>query len=292
MFYDTYQTCEPFCAAGYTTNGNQDKHCEKCDPSCASCAENGEVGDKAKCIDCAEDHPFRKSMTQTCLKECTLGLFQSTDSSCSECRDPCEGCTGTPTSCTSCHKDSSLAYLFESACISDCIPGYVSIDNVCTKCNAPCSTCQGTADTCVDCDGVDDKRFLYRDTCYSDCPAGSTKNLETLSCFACVDGCDLCDLNDANHCIKCSKPQLAYHGECIDACPDGYAPNEDKSACRPWQLSDLGILPYPFLIAAAIGIVICLFGLMRRRAYLRHGKMAWMSPQNTLTCIIVVIAPL
>lgn len=147
------------------------------------------------------------------------------------------------------------------------------MDNICVKCETPCATCIDNPNKCVDCDGVDDKRFFFRDTCWKDCPAGSTKDLAQLTCFACEPGCDLCQLNDSSKCMKCSSPKVAYQGECVDECPDGFAPNEDGSACRPWQLSDLGTLPYPFLIAAAIGIVICLFGLMRRRAYLRHGKM-------------------
>lgn len=54
----------------------------------------------------------------------------------------------------------------------------------------------------------------------------------------------------------------------------------------------MGTVPFPFLIAAAISIVICLFGLMRKRAYLLHGKMHLMSPQHTLTCIVIALAPL
>jgi hypothetical protein len=78
----------------------------------------------------------------------------------------------------------------------------------------------------------------------------------------------------------------------LTACPPGWHPNEDITACRPWQLSDLGTLPYPFLIAAVVGAVVCSLGMMKKRAYILHGKMAKYSPQNTLTCLIVIIAPL
>jgi small-conductance mechanosensitive channel len=90
---------------------------------------------------------------------------------------------------------------------------------------------------------------------------------------------------------------LVYDNVCVDECPSGFAtagmvPNEDGTACRPWQLSDMGWFPFPFLIAAAIFTIICLFGIMKREAYLYKGKATWRSPQNTLTCIIVCLAPL
>lgn len=50
------QTCRPTCELGYTSNGNPEKVCEACDESCKTCRDNGVVGDKSKCIDCADDH--------------------------------------------------------------------------------------------------------------------------------------------------------------------------------------------------------------------------------------------
>lgn len=71
MFYPNLtQTCRPTCELGYTSNGHPEKNCEKCDVSCRTCRDNGEVGDLSKCIDCADDHPFRISLTDICQKEC------------------------------------------------------------------------------------------------------------------------------------------------------------------------------------------------------------------------------
>ena len=103
MFYPNLtQTCRPTCELGYTSNGHPDKNCEKCDESCRTCRDNGEVGDKSKCIDCADDHPFRISLTDICQKECNSVQFQSTPKSCSPCKSPCLGCFGTEANCTSC----------------------------------------------------------------------------------------------------------------------------------------------------------------------------------------------
>jgi hypothetical protein len=68
----------------------------------------------------------------------------------------------------------------------------------------------------------------------------------------------------------------------VDVCPEdptkpGYPmlPDEDEKACRPWNICDLGRIYYPFLIIAVIFIIIILFGLMKKRAILYQGKMAY-----------------
>ena len=132
--------------------------------------------------------------------------------------------------------------------------------------------------SCDSCDGTGETKFTYQNKCYKDCPAGSAPNSETLSCFACLPGCDLCDINNQTKCLKCTTPTLAYDGECLTECPDGWHKNDDETACRPWQLGDLGTLPYPFLIMFTVLSIFCLFGMMRKRAYLSHGKMATFSP--------------
>ena len=133
---------------------------------------------------------------------------------------------------------------------------------------------------------------MFDSTCWTDCPAGTTPNNEKLTCLKCKDDCDLCQLDDDSKCLKCKKPKIAHEGVCLEQCPDGFAPDETGQACRPWQLSDLGIIYYPWLLAALIGTLVSCFGIMRRRAVIFRGKIWMMSPQNTLTCIIVVIAPL
>jgi hypothetical protein len=138
---------------------------------------------------------------------------------------------------------------------------------------------------------------LYEKRCYETCPKGTGPDAVSNTCFKCNDGCDLCEKEERDVCLTCTPPTLVYEGKCVDECPGPFGPggivaNEDKTSCRPWQLSDMGWIPFPFLIAAAIFTIICLFGMMKRKAYLSKGKMAMKSPQNTLTCIIVALAPL
>lgn len=210
------QTCRPTCELGYSSNGTVNKQCAKCDPSCLTCRDNGNPGDVKQCIDCALDHPFRISLTDTCLKQCILGMYQSTNSSCSFCKAPCEGCSGTEATCTSCVRSSAIPNLFVNQCIDKCPQGYVSMDGVCTKCTSPCALCSGTPDGCDTCDGTGGTKFVHKKKCYADCPAGTGPDAETLTCFPCLAGCDLCDIVDKSKCLKCTAPTLVHNGVCVD----------------------------------------------------------------------------
>lgn len=135
--------------------------------------------------------------------------------------------------------------------------------------------------------------FLYEKRCYADCPPGTGPDADTLTCFPCLDGCDLCDIKNKTKCLKCTAPTVVYQSECVSECPEGWVVDENGIACREWWLGDLKpLLWFPFLITGLIFTIICLFGLMKKQAYLSHGKMATRSPQNTLTCIIIALAPL
>lgn len=183
-------------------------------------------------------------------------------------------------------------------CLGNCPKTYLDVDGKCTKCASPCMECAGAIDKCISCDAsISNSIYLYEEMCYSTCPRGTGPDNDKNTCFKCNPGCDLCDIKDIDKCLTCTRPTLVFDGKCVDECPSGFAtagmvPNEDGTACRPWQLSDMGWIPFPFLIAAAIFTIICLFGMMKRKAYLHKGKMATKSPQNTLTCIIIVLAPL
>lgn len=144
MFYPNgTQTCRPYCDSGYTTNGSPNLQCEACDPSCATCQDSRTVGDVKECTKCSETHPVRLSRTNTCLKECELGMFLSTNATCAFCKEPCEGCAGKDSSCTKCFQNTKLSNLFFDRCIETCPVGFVSVDGVCLKCESPCATCTG-----------------------------------------------------------------------------------------------------------------------------------------------------
>lgn len=172
------------------------------------------------------------------------------------------------------------------------------MNGICEKCQLPCAECAGTTQDCVTCDSsISRAIFKYEKRCYAECPEGTGPIPAENSCFKCQPGCDLCSYEDEGVCLSCTPPALVYKGKCVAECPGpngpgGIVANEDNTSCRPWQLSDWGWVPFPFLICAAIFTTICLFGMSKRRAFVEKGKVITRPRQNTLTCIIVALAPL
>lgn len=115
--------------------------------------------------------------------------------------------------------------------------------------------------------------LLYDHDCFFTCPAGTVPNYETSLCVPCLgDGCDLCKLDDREICISCNNETVLFEGKCISTCPNGMVEDYETHACREWQLSDLGVIYFPFLICASIFICVVLFGKSRRKAVLVKGK--------------------
>lgn len=107
-----------------------------------------------------------------------------------------------------------------------------------------------------------------------------------------MSGCELCPLENTEICLTCISPLYVHEGVCVPECPENFVVNDDKSACRNATLADLGILYFPFLIAALIFTIVILFGKCKKKAILVKGKVEKISYQSSITCIIVFIAPL
>ena len=104
--------------------------------------------------------------------------------------------------------------------------------------------------------------------------------------------CQLCPLEATDTCIICVAPLYVFEAKCVPECPEGFVVNDDHSACRNSTLADLGILYFPFLIAALIFTIVILFGKCKKKAILVKGKVQKVSYQSSITCILVFIAPL
>lgn len=99
--------------------------------------------------------------------------------------------------------------------------------------------------------------------------------------------CELCDVENTKVCRKCVRPYLLNDdGICVSSCPGGYKMNSDETACIPVTINDIGILPFPFLIAAFFGCLIAVFGKCKKKP----GRTKFISTQNTITCFIIIIA--
>lgn len=68
--------CKPKCEDGWTTNGNKELICQKCDPTCATCEDDGDVGDRKKCTSCAPATPKLFSKLSECTAECGDGRYE------------------------------------------------------------------------------------------------------------------------------------------------------------------------------------------------------------------------
>lgn len=181
-------TCAISCDPGYTSNGGnpQDGYfCVKCNPSCATCEDEGNVGDKDKCVTCNPTHPFLVQKTKKCEKSCGRGLYEikpdvtqladkNFTKACDLCELPCADCTGNRLNCTACDAASNVSGLFifnpnlqptgpqepnRGTCLSKCPFGYYldktnPTDHVCKKCSSPCATCEGSGVNCKSCDGT------------------------------------------------------------------------------------------------------------------------------------------
>jgi hypothetical protein len=77
----------------------------------------------------------------------------------------------------------------------------------------------------------------------------------------------------------------------LAVCPEDYKPNKGD-ACVKAGFDDLGFIYFPFLIAAFVVCVICIFGLMKKKARIVKGKRQLYSSQNTPVAILALIAPL
>ena len=154
---------------------------------------------------------------------------------------------------------------------------------------SPCQNCLNTVNYCISCDGSEDRRYLFSNACYAVCPLNSSPvdTEDFLTCISCHDAaCELCDAEDTKICKRCAPGLYVHDGICESACPGGWKTNKDNTACALYTINDLGIIPFPFLMAAFIGCLIACFGKCKKKKL----RASYISTQNTITCFIVIIA--
>lgn len=173
--------------------------------------------------------------TETCVKECKVGLFEMknlTELSCGTCDESCLGCSNS-TCCTSCNEFSKNNLLHGCNCVERCPEGHTNIKGVCRKCESPCKECSTSTDLCTKCDGTDNKLFLFQGKCYDTCKEGTSLNPNTNKCETCnIPGCASCDFNNLDSCTKCALGSLLLNGTiCVNECPLGYKEDIEQINC-------------------------------------------------------------
>ena len=104
--YKGTSTCESQCSDGWTSNGDKDHICVRCDKSCATCEDNRKVGDVVKCKKCSNEFPFLFSSKKKCMTGCGVGFYEvalrkndvgavvDDQKRCYECDEACADCKG------------------------------------------------------------------------------------------------------------------------------------------------------------------------------------------------------
>lgn len=191
---------------------------------------------------------------------------------CTKCKLPCNTCADRPENCVTC--DESAQYFYQKRCYADCPRGSTTI----VYHSAPADSNAVSADPNA---APADPNAAPAPPAPVDPNVPQAVQEERPACKECPVGCDLCDSDDINICLECTAPTVAMNGECLEKCPPGWHvnfPDGEGRACRLWKLGDAGTAPYPFLICFSVFVVIILFGLLKRHAYIYKGLATWRSP--------------
>lgn len=240
MITELKSTCQKSCDGGWTTNGNIQKQCTRCESSCETCLDTGNVGDRNVCTTCGDTYNFfiptsyeciGPSCTGSCQSECPTGMYDGGNGVCMECDNSCRTCTGNAKNCKSCEMDSELPLFYENRCVKECPPNFGSDAGVCFKCDSPCATCSTGPSICTSCDGSLGLSLSLGPTCVNKCPEGFITNDLTKKCEGCGSGCNKCDAIDNRNCLKCSSEFKLHLQTCVSDCPKKFMSNFDASEC-------------------------------------------------------------
>ncbi|EAR86012.1 leishmanolysin family protein (macronuclear) [Tetrahymena thermophila SB210] len=224
---------------------NKEGRCQKCDESCATCAER-----ENKCIKCAdgwEYDEYNKRCRMDCHESCDTCIIRKDPTACKRCAFnyvmqnnlcvPCDkgcyGCTDNPKKCTNCERGYKLDSNYQT-CIPVCKSDeFQDRQGSCQKCTSPCATCQSYSDYCNSCIAGYTYDAQYksckptRNQCHESCgqcnryddPNACTScrdgmYLQSGRCQYCSNKCQTCD-RDANSCTSCRRDEFLQNKECM-----------------------------------------------------------------------------
>lgn len=222
--------CYDKCPSGYGLYENT-KECVKCDESCEEC--DGEFPDK--CTKCKPNFPYFNPSTSKCINQCPDGFYADSNSLCQQCDSKCATCKTSSDMCTSCNKDSSLSYLYNNNCLTECPNGTINTDKICFDCDPSCKTCEGTVNSCTSCNSP---LLLYKSKCIQrdECSSDMNRYKDTINnkCLDCVEGCKICGTS-STQCYECQEGYVLKNDKCyqkMTSCEEGYFLTSDN-LCEP-----------------------------------------------------------
>uniref|UniRef100_A0A8C1W980 Proprotein convertase subtilisin/kexin type 5b n=1 Tax=Cyprinus carpio TaxID=7962 RepID=A0A8C1W980_CYPCA len=227
--------CVSSCSVGYylaeqtTDNGDVQKFCQKCDPTCYVCAGPGE----RNCSTCVSGYNLENGM---CIVStiCKDGEYLSKAEKCVLCSSTCSKCTGPGSKdCISCPH----TRLFDNGtCVIHCDPGKYERDGQCHLCHHTCLECtDGAPDKCTRCskDRFGVERYLFEGQCRESCPKGYSHSSKG-TCDPCPPNCTIC--TSSGHCLHCTPSYYPKDGTCAKLeCGVGEVVDFDHEDCVPCE---------------------------------------------------------
>lgn len=234
--------CLGACSAGYAIldSGAQNKLCQMCHESCATCEVPGV---DTKCLSCRSTLDAEKYLQEVitgsflgrCQSSCEPYYYANGSFVCLRCSDHCYSCeTLGADKCTSCLKsdapNSHLQPIFGSNaatgyCQSACEPHYNLTDAAaaqlaCQLCDATCGRCTqpGVATACTSCNFTNTDHFYLQeiavnsstgrcqDACSAHYFADTTTHPDYYVCTLCHYRCQNCSGPGEDQCYNCSDP--------------------------------------------------------------------------------------
>ncbi|XP_048065150.1 proprotein convertase subtilisin/kexin type 5b isoform X2 [Megalobrama amblycephala] len=230
-YYFEEWRCVSSCNMGYylaeqtTDNGDVQKSCQKCDPTCYACAGPGE----RNCSTCVNGYNLENGV---CVVStiCKDGEYLSKHNKCSLCDSTCYKCTGPEShDCISC----SATWLFDNGqCVLGCDPGKYERDGQCHLCHHTCHECSDEGPKkCTRCskDKFGVERYLFEEECLVSCPGGCFHSLKG-TCDPCPSNCTVC--TSTGHCLYCAPSYYPKDGMCAKLeCGVGEVADLDHEDC-------------------------------------------------------------
>ncbi|RXN20211.1 pro convertase subtilisin kexin type 5 isoform X1 [Labeo rohita] len=230
-YYFEEWRCVSSCNVGYylaeqtTDNGDVQKSCQKCDPTCYACAGPGE----RNCSICVSGYNLENGV---CVVStiCKDGEYLNKHDTCELCSSSCSKCTGPEsTDCISC----PITRLFDNGtCVLSCGSGKFERDGQCHHCHHTCLECTDTGpDKCSCCskDRFGVERYLFEGECRESCPEGYSHSSKG-TCDPCPLNCTVC--TSTGHCLHCTPFYYPKDGTCSKL-KCGLVNPEHCMACLP-----------------------------------------------------------
>lgn len=240
----TQESCIWLCP--YQSYSDSNGECHKCHWTCQACTGPDEK-DCSVCLptdfivngtnNCYKNCPGTQvAQGQYCRSECFEGYYNES-SVCYKCITPCTVCKS-KSECQACIEGYKE---YDGVCKKICPTGqYRYNDNICLPCHPSCSECfNSLEDSCTECKN----KKLYKGSCIDIC-SESTYLIEN-QCFDCDSSCKTCSGPQKNQClscadqylyqdlqglcyVKCSNFTIMEKFLCVDECPAGSYPDNQK----------------------------------------------------------------